>query len=107
MTTGVTVKKTTWKELKATRLTPEKQARIRALALHDALEISLRELRERQELTQSEVAEAAGMDQSELSRVERRGDVKLSTLRKVVDALGAELEVSAIVDGERVRLNIG
>jgi hypothetical protein len=33
--------------------------------------------------------------------------VKLSTLKKVVGALGGELEVSAIVGGQRVRLDIG
>ena len=101
------MKKTAWSDLKATRLTPEKQREIRKLAVADALEISLRDLREKQELTQQAVAKAADMEQSELSRLERRGDVKVSTLRRVVEAIGGDLEISAIVGGERVRLNIG
>jgi hypothetical protein len=33
--------------------------------------------------------------------------VKLPALRRVVSAIGGELEVSAVIDGERVKLNVG
>jgi hypothetical protein len=48
--------------------------------------------------------EAAGMAQSEVSRLERREDHHVSTLRKVVEALGGELEVSAVFGEKRVRV---
>lgn len=97
----------TWAEVKASRLTPAKQREIRGRAAREVVELTLRELREQHDKTQAEVAEAASMGQSELSRVERRDDVKLSTLRRVVSAIGGELEVSAVIDGERIKLNVG
>jgi transcriptional regulator with XRE-family HTH domain len=39
------------------------------------------------------VAEAIGIDQAEVSRIERRDDVRLSTLRKYAEAIGAQCEV--------------
>jgi hypothetical protein len=44
------------------------------------------------------------MTQSELSRLESRGDHRISTLRRYVEALGGELEVAAIFGGRRVKL---
>jgi hypothetical protein len=46
--------------------------------------------------TQSDIAAATGIDQAEVSRIERRDDVRLSTLRKrkYTAALGAEWEVA-------------
>ena len=55
--------------------------------------------------TQHELASASGIAQSDLSRVERqRGDLRLSTLRRYVEGLGAALEINAVVDGKRVRI---
>jgi hypothetical protein len=44
------------------------------------------------------------MTQSELSRLESRGDHRISTLRRYVEALGGELEVTALFGGRRVKL---
>jgi transcriptional regulator with XRE-family HTH domain len=55
--------------------------------------------------TQEEVAEAAQMTQSEISRMERRSDHRLSTLRRLVKALGGDLEVVANFGDKRVRLH--
>jgi hypothetical protein len=44
------------------------------------------------------------MTQSELSRLEWRADLRLSTLRRYVEALGDELEISVVV-GKR-KLNV-
>lgn len=51
-----------------------------------------------------EVAEAVAMSQPEVSRLERRDDFLLSTLKKYVEALGGELEVFATFGDKRVRL---
>lgn len=101
------MKKTSWSKLKARHLSKKKRREILASAVIEAVEITLRALREKKSLSQQVVADAAGMQQSELSRIEHRGDVKLSTLRRVVTAIGGELELVAILDGERVRLSIG
>lgn len=57
--------------------------------------VSLPELRRLKGMTQVDLAEAVGMDQSELSKAERRGDRRVSTLRRYVEALGGKLEITA------------
>lgn len=58
-----------------------------------AEEMSLREMRKALELTQSEVAAALDKGQHEISRIEQRGDMLLSTLTRLVEAMGGELEL--------------
>jgi hypothetical protein len=66
--------------------------------------IDLRAIRELLGQTQRDVAEAAQMEQSEVSRLERRADWRMSTLRRYVEALGGELEIFANFEGKSVRL---
>ncbi len=54
---------------------------------------TLAELRARAGLTQEQVAARMGIAQSDVSKLERRGDLKFSTLRAYAEALGAALEV--------------
>lgn len=71
--------------------------------MDDAL--ALAELRERHGTTQVEVAARLGMNQGNVSRLERRDDLYLSTLRGYVAALGGELElVARFPDGTEVRI---
>jgi hypothetical protein len=58
-----------------------------------AEEMSLRELRKALDLTQVDVAEALCKGQHEISRIEQRGDMLLSTLTRLVEAMGGELEL--------------
>lgn len=58
-------------------------------------EVLLRELRARFEITQEELAERLGVGQGSVSRMERRKDMTLSTLRKLIEAMGGELRVVA------------
>ena len=55
--------------------------------LRSSARLPLAGLRQAVGKTQSEVAHAAHMDQSEISRLERREDILLSTLRRYVAAL--------------------
>jgi transcriptional regulator with XRE-family HTH domain len=66
--------------------------------------MDLRSLREAVGLTQEELAQRVAITQSQLSKLERREDYRLSTLRRYVTALGGELEIVAVVDGKRIRL---
>jgi predicted XRE-type DNA-binding protein len=59
----------------------------------NARQTTLRRLREARALTQSTVAELLEMDQSEVSRLERRSDMLLSTLKRFVEASGGELHL--------------
>ena len=66
---------------------------------------SLADLRNACGLSQQQVALALGTSQPEVSRLERRGDLHLSTLRRYVEALGGELRVMAEFAGQSVLLD--
>lgn len=61
---------------------------------------TLAEARSRAGLTQREVGERMGISQSDVSKLERRSDVRLSTLRAYARALGARLHVGLQRPGE-------
>lgn len=65
--------------------------------------VSLRTVREGLGKTQADVARALETDQGEVSRIERRPDVMLSTLRRYAAAVGARCEVAFVLpEGRRV-----
>lgn len=71
-------------------------------------EIALHQLRQEQQLSQAALAERLGTSQPNVSQIENAADVRLSTLRDYVEALGGELVVAArFQTGEVHRLAIG
>jgi transcriptional regulator with XRE-family HTH domain len=60
-----------------------------------AEEMSLRELRKARKLTQARVAKTLGITQDSVSRLEKRSDLLLSTLRKTVKAMGGDVRIVA------------
>src|SRR5579859_6642686 len=56
----------------------------------------------------SDVGVALGSDQAEMSKLERRPDMMLSTLRRYAEALGARCEVVFVFDktGHRIVLDV-
>src|SRR5881392_460320 len=60
-----------------------------------AEEMSLRDLRKARRLTQARVAKALGITQDSVSRLEKRSDLLLSTLRKTVKAMGGDVRIVA------------
>ena len=58
-------------------------------------EMTLRDLRKARELTQTRMAEELGITQDGVSRLEKRSDLLLSTLRKTVEAMGGSLSLVA------------
>lgn len=95
-----------WNDLKRSATDPVRAERVARRVEAELLELSLAELRKELGVTQVEMAEAAKMTQSELSKLERRDDHLVSTLRRAVRALGGELEVTAVVGKKRVKLNV-
>ncbi len=93
-----------WKSLKDSKLSAEALARVRARARAELEELTLKALRQDLSLTQVEVSRTASMTQSELSRLESRNDHLTSTLRRYVEALGGELEVTAVFGGRRIKI---
>lgn len=56
-------------------------------------EMTLRDLRRAHELTQERLAEALHISQDGVSRIERRSDFLLSTLRSYIEAMGGKLRL--------------
>lgn len=79
------------KELSAAR---RKKIEARAAQLI-AEEMTLRELRHARKLTQVRMAKTLGITQDGVSRLEKRSDLLLSTLRKTVEAMGGSLSLIA------------
>jgi predicted transcriptional regulator len=98
----VTVKK--WSDLRAQKFTPEELRGIDQEIENDLLEMDLRALREAVGLTQGELAQRVEITQSQLSKMERREDHRISTLRRYVEALGGSLEICAVINGKRIKL---
>lgn len=93
-----------WKSVKASRLAPQAVLRVSRRVAAEVDEATLKELRQGLSVTQAELAKAAEMTQSELSRLENRADHRISTLRRYVEALGGEIEITAVVGDRRFKL---
>lgn len=81
-------------EEKLNQLPPDRRAKIQARA--DQLlaeEMSLRDLRLARKLTQEKMAELLKIRQEGVSRIEKRSDLHLSTLKQVIQAMGGELRL--------------
>ena len=56
---------------------------------------TLKDLRQAVEQTQQDLAATLGVGQDTISRLEKRSDMLLSTLRRYVEAMGGKLELVA------------
>ena len=75
-------------------LPPERRRRIEDRAAElIAEEMTLRELHKARALTQASVAYGLGIGQDAISRLEKRSDLLLSTLRRTVEAMGGSLSL--------------
>jgi hypothetical protein len=89
-----------YKELQD-RMSPERQKRNQEQAERALLEMNLQELRKNvAHLTQAQVAELLEKSQAAICELERREDVRLSSLAEYVRALGGEIEIRARFEGQ-------
>ena len=78
------------------KLSPAQRKKVKSRAAElIAEEMTLRELRKARKLTQVRMAKQLGITQDSVSRLEKRSDLLLSTLRKTVEAMGGELSLVA------------
>jgi len=77
------------------KMPPEAQARAAARAEAMLVEMRIQELRKARKVTQVEVAKTLRVEQAAVSKLERRDDMYVSTLREYVKALGGELKLVA------------
>ena len=82
-------------------MSPERRARVEARVDEALQAMALDELREARKLTQTQLATTLRVDQGSVSKMERRTDMYISTLRSYIEAMGGALHIRAVFpDGE-------
>lgn len=94
------------KNFKALRdkMSPEARERAATKAREIIQQMALDELREARRLTQEQLAKTLHVKQSAISKLERRADMYVSTLQRMVQAMGGELEIRARFPEGEVRI---
>ena len=100
------VKRHRWSAIKA-RVKPKARARIEAEAKRLSEDLHLSQLRKARGLTQEALAKLLGVSQAEVSKVERRTELYVGTLRKFIEAMNGELVLAArFSDGVEVPIRL-
>jgi transcriptional regulator with XRE-family HTH domain len=86
------------------KMTPESRVRSEAKAQAMIREMALDELREALDLTQVQLAAVLKVNQSAISKLERRTDMYVSTLRSIIAAMGGKLEIRAVFPEGQVKI---
>lgn len=78
-----------------TELPAEKQAKVKEMAEEMRMELQLHRIREELEISQQQIAEALNIKQPSVAALEKRGnDVRLSSVKRYVEAMGGVLNLS-------------
>ena len=85
---------------------PGAKARLAAKRAETLEEIRLYELRHAEAVSQAELAGRLDVTQGAISKLEHSEDVRVSTLRQYLEALGARLELVAVFEEEERRVPI-
>ena len=89
-----------WSELVKT-MTPEQRRDVDQMVKQMLAEMPLHELRRARALTQKELAETMQVNQPAVSKLEKRTDAYISSLRSYIEAVGGKLKIVAeFPDGE-------
>jgi DNA-binding transcriptional regulator YiaG len=86
------------------RMTPESRARSDTKAAALNREMDLAELRRAQTLSQETIAQTLHVGQAAVAKIEKRTDMYVSTLRRFIEAMGGELEITARFPDHTVRI---
>lgn len=88
---------------------PGAKERLAAKRAETLEEVRLYELRHIEAVSQVELAGRLDVTQGAISKLEHSDDVRVSTLRQYVEALGARLELVAVFEDEdrRVPIHLG
>lgn len=91
-------------ELRA-KMSPQSRLRSRAKAEAYRAEMALDELREARQLTQENLAALLNVRQASISKMERRTDMYISTLRSMIQAMGGDLLIEAVFPEGKIRIS--
>lgn len=90
-------------ELEA-RMTPDSRVHAESLYQQHVKEMPLNELRQAKALSQVTLAKTLHVNQAAISKMERRTDMYISTLRDYIRAMGGELEIIATFPDGQVKI---
>ncbi len=68
---------------------------------------TLKAIRKARGLTQQQISDQLRISQGEVSRIERRGNLHLSTLVRFIEATGGKLRITAIFDDQEMEVAVG
>ena len=87
------------------KMSPEARAKADEKTRQFLQEMPLQELRQARKMSQEQMAKHLHTKQSNVSRIEKRTDMYISTLRSVIKAMGGDLEIVARFPDGNVRIN--
>ena len=93
-----------FKELQ-TKISAERRARVEERVREAIKEMALDELRTAREFTQAELSQVLRVDQGSISKLERRTDMYIGTLRRYIEAMGGSLQIRAVFPDGEVQIN--
>lgn len=93
-----------WGDIKNAAMSRDRQAKARAAADEALATLPLAELRKARDFTQAQLAEELDVPQGGVSKLERRVDMYVSTLRRYIEAMGGELNIIAHFPDADVRV---
>lgn len=91
-------------ELRA-KMSPNAQQKSQKIAAEMLAQMPLTELRHARQLSQEQLAEVLNVKQGSISKLERRTDMYISTLRNFIRAMGGDLEIVAHFPDGDVKIN--
>jgi len=87
------------------QMDPERLARAKVKSKEVMAEMLLAEIRKEAGFTQEDIAKTVGIKQPSLSKLESQDDIQVSTLQRLVQALGGQLELIAHMPGGDIRIS--
>ena len=87
------------------QMDPKRLARAKVKSKEVMAEMLLAEIRKEAGFTQEDIAKTIGIKQPSLSKLESQDDIQVSTLQRLVQALGGQLELIAHMPGGDIRIS--
>lgn len=87
------------------RMSPKARVEVEERAQAMLAEMPLCQLRQALRLSQEQLASMLRVRQGTISKLERRTDMFISTLRRFIEAMGGELEINARFPEGRIRIS--
>lgn len=87
------------------KMSPAAQKAAKAKSQQMLKEMPLQELRHALQMSQERMAEILKTKQANISRIERRTDMFISTLRSYIEAMGGELDIIARFPHGEIHIN--